>query len=186
MSAPQPLTVRPPTTSEQERYERIKYNFSLGLLVVCPLIIALPPRKLDFYTFGLGMCWVFAADQVVTARSGEGILENLAYRLQRSKMQKASSDKAKELQERLERAQLGGQGRERGMVDKLWMGQEGENWKEKRMREEREAFEAGKGYSGIILDQIWEVWNGGKPKEEASKEESMPAAILKKDEPGKD
>ncbi len=54
------------------------------------------------------------------------------------------------------------------------------------MREEREALEAGKGYSGIILDQIWEVLNGGKPTEEASKEESMPAASVKKDDSGKE
>lgn len=45
---------------------------------------------------------------------------------------------------------------------KLWMGSESEGWKERRVREEREALEEGRGYAGLILDQIWEVWNWGK------------------------
>ncbi|KAK3378310.1 hypothetical protein B0H63DRAFT_479526 [Podospora didyma] len=35
-------------------------------------------------------------------------------------------------------------------------------WKRKRLQEEREALaEGGKGYSGLIVDQVWEVWNQG-------------------------
>ena len=88
-------------------------------------------------------------------------------------------EKARDVQERLKRerllrAQPGGQGSERGeegnakekgVVEKLWMGQEGEGWKERRIREEREALEEGRGYGGLIVDQIWEVWNWGKTKE---------------------
>ena len=56
------------------------------------------------------------------------------------------------------------------MARKLWMGEEGEGWKEKRMREEKEAMEEGKGYGDIILDQIWEVWNWGKTEEDEEDE----------------
>lgn len=55
------------------------------------------------------------------------------------------------------------------------MGQEEEGWMEKRLREEQKALEEGKGYSGLIMDQIWEVWNWGKPKEEPEKEKPVTA-----------
>jgi hypothetical protein len=47
------------------------------------------------------------------------------------------------------------------------MGGESEDWKQKREAEHKKSFEEGKGMSGIILEQIGEVWNGnwrGKPK----------------------
>lgn len=42
-------------------------------------------------------------------------------------------------------------------------------WKVERDRREKEAFEQGKGYSDLILDQIWEVWNWKKDKPDESK-----------------
>ena len=50
----------------------------------------------------------------------------------------------------------------KGMGKRLWMGGEREGWKERRLREEREALEEGRGYGGLIWDQIWEVWNWEK------------------------
>ncbi|MCJ1482447.1 hypothetical protein MMC06_002612 [Schaereria dolodes] len=63
-----------------------------------------------------------------------------------------------------------------GMAKKAWLGGEGEDWKEKRLREEKEALETGKGYSGLIIDQIWDVWNGGKVDNERNEgnEETRP------------
>jgi len=61
--------------------------------------------------------------------------------------------------------------RERGVLEKVWMGGEGDDWKAKRDAKEKEALEEGKGYGGLIMDQIWEVWNGGKEKVEQIKEE---------------
>ncbi|KAK3952813.1 hypothetical protein QBC32DRAFT_340607 [Pseudoneurospora amorphoporcata] len=53
-----------------------------------------------------------------------------------------------------------------GVLTKIWMGDEKEGWKEKRLEEEKKALESGKGYGSLIMDQIWEVWNqegkGGK------------------------
>jgi len=34
------------------------------------------------------------------------------------------------------------------------------------MREEREALEEGRGYGSLIVEQIWEVWNWDKEKDE--------------------
>ncbi|KAK3403172.1 hypothetical protein B0T20DRAFT_400208 [Sordaria brevicollis] len=46
-----------------------------------------------------------------------------------------------------------------GVLTKIWMGDEKEGWKEKRLEEEKKALESGKGYGSLIMDQIWEVWN---------------------------
>ena len=110
---------------------------------------------------------------------GVGLLERM-----RGRGDHLPTEKARDVQERLKREKLlrsgpGGQGmgdritgsgEEFGgiaaMGKKLWMGEEGEGWKEKRMREEREAMEEGKGYGGMIMDQIWEVWNWGKTEDD--------------------
>lgn len=52
----------------------------------------------------------------------------------------------------------------RGLAKKIWMGEEKEGWKERRMREERRNVEQGKGVADVIVEQVKEVW--GVPKEE--------------------
>ncbi|KAI9732909.1 MAG: hypothetical protein M1835_003480, partial [Candelina submexicana] len=61
--------------------------------------------------------------------------------------------------------------RKKGLVEKIWMGDEDEGWKERRIREEKEAIEEGRGYSGLIMDQIWEVWNWGKKSDRDDEDE---------------
>lgn len=48
----------------------------------------------------------------------------------------------------------------RGLIERIWMGGEKEGWREKRMEEERKALEEGKGYGGLIMEQVREVWKG--------------------------
>lgn len=57
----------------------------------------------------------------------------------------------------------------KGLLGKLWMGEEEEGWKERRLEEERRALEEGKSYTDIILEQIWEVWNWDKKKGDEGK-----------------
>lgn len=73
---------------------------------------------------------------------------------------------------------------QKGLLEKIWMGSEGEDWKAKRDRREKEALEEGRGYGGLIMDQIWEVWNWGKDKNEQVKEidEKVVAERKAKDE----
>ncbi|KAF2970020.1 hypothetical protein GQX73_g3533 [Xylaria multiplex] len=52
---------------------------------------------------------------------------------------------------------------EKGILEKIWMGNAAPDWKEKRDQKEKEALqEGGGGYWGLIMDQIAEVWSGGK------------------------
>ncbi|KAK4448179.1 putative rhomboid family membrane protein [Podospora aff. communis PSN243] len=76
---------------------------------------------------------------------------------ERIKMEASMDDESRKRAEmaRRERAMS-----ERGIVGRLWMGDEEEGWKEKRMEEERKALESGKGYWDMISEQIAEVWRG--------------------------
>ncbi|KAI0408086.1 hypothetical protein F4802DRAFT_619286 [Xylaria palmicola] len=59
-----------------------------------------------------------------------------------------------------------GKAKERGVLEKIWMGNAEPDWKEKRDQREKEALkEGGGGYWGLITDQIAEVWSGGKKEE---------------------
>lgn len=62
-----------------------------------------------------------------------------------------------------------------GLARKLWYGngREGPGWKERRMREEMEALEEGKGYGDLISDAVREVFGGkvGREDVERFKEE---------------
>lgn len=60
--------------------------------------------------------------------------------------------------------------KELGILQRLWIGGEGRDWKKKRDQREKEALEEGKGYGDLIMDQIWEVWNRGEKKMEEVKE----------------
>ncbi|KAI1365330.1 hypothetical protein F5Y08DRAFT_352826 [Xylaria arbuscula] len=62
---------------------------------------------------------------------------------------------------------------DKGILEKIWMGNAPPDWKEARDRREKEALqEGGGGYLGLITDQIAEVWGGGKKKEEEGGESS--------------
>jgi hypothetical protein len=71
---------------------------------------------------------------------------------------------------RLREQERGQKEKERGLLEKVWMGNEGDDWKEKRDRREREALEEGKGYWDLIKEQIWDVWSSGEKKLEELKE----------------
>ena len=70
---------------------------------------------------------------------------------------------------------------ERGLLEKVWMGSEGEDWKAKRDQREKEALAEGKGYGGLIMDQIWEVWSWGREKTEEIKEKDEKVVAERKE-----
>jgi hypothetical protein len=55
---------------------------------------------------------------------------------------------------------------DKSILEKVWLGGEGNDWKAKRDQREKEALEQGRGYGDLIMDQIWEVWSWGKGKGE--------------------
>ncbi|KAF2822163.1 hypothetical protein CC86DRAFT_373342 [Ophiobolus disseminans] len=181
MSTP---TVTPPIPPEQRlaleqqaRYNRIVRNLAIGGVIACPLIIALPPRKLDLYTFTLAVGFYLSADHLCTVNTGRGLVQQLAPR----RLDAMPTEQAREMQRRIREEREKGRmlsgesgAEEKGIFGRLWMGDEKDDWKERRLEEERKALEEGKGYMDMIFEQIWDVWNWDKKKgdgEEGSKKE---------------
>lgn len=88
-------------------------------------------------------------------------------------LERWSGEQKRALLEAYEREQReGGQEQgEKGILEKIWMGDAKPDWKETRGRKEKEALkEGGGGYWGLITDQIAEVWSGKKDEGDVSKE----------------
>jgi hypothetical protein len=191
MATPQPHILTPEerlALEQKARYDRITRNIAIGGLTLCPLIAVMPPRKLDWYTLSLGIGFYLSADHLATQYNGRSLLQQVSFR---SPIEALPTEKAKEtsriLKEREEaerdkarreaaRMGLAGPQKEsKPWWKKLWMGDEEEGWRERRMEEERKAFEEGKSYTDVILEQIWEVWTwekkGGKKEEKDANDE---------------
>ena len=89
--------------------------------------------------------------------------------------------KGEELAERSRAEKEQKEKEDRGLLEKVWMGSEGEDWKAERDQREKEALEDGRGYGGLIMDQIWEVWNWGQKKTEEIKEKDEEVIAERKD-----
>ena len=143
--------------------------------MLCPAIMLLPPRKLDLYTFSLCIGFYLSADHLAQTSYNRPLLSlmmpSFGSPIPDALPTERAQANAKILQERREREDLERARREgvtkkpeKGLLGKLWMGEEEEGWKERRLAEERKALEEGKTYTDMILEQIWEVWNWDKKK----------------------
>ncbi|KAK3359803.1 hypothetical protein B0T25DRAFT_601078 [Lasiosphaeria hispida] len=54
---------------------------------------------------------------------------------------------------------------ERGVIGRLWLGDEEEGWQKRRLEKEKEALESGKSYWDLIVEQMAEVWGSKKEDE---------------------
>ncbi|XMA20451.1 hypothetical protein WAI453_013242 [Rhynchosporium graminicola] len=195
-------TSLPPSRTLSSRDELYR-NVALGAVIVCPIIILIPPRKVDIYTVALTAGFFAGGNHLSAHYTGASIVQRFASRVESLGSQSLPL-KAVETQRRLkeerERRDAGtlegrigvgkieGAGREkvdgvlaelrakeaenkeRGLLEKVWMGGEGKDWKAKRDAKEKEALDEGRGYGGLIMDQFWEVWSWGKDKVEEVKE----------------
>ncbi|OJJ88466.1 uncharacterized protein ASPGLDRAFT_42040 [Aspergillus glaucus CBS 516.65] len=169
-------------------YQRFKNYAALTFLVTSPILIALPPRKLDHLTVLLTGAFCVSANHLTHERTGRSIMDRLESRLSRHSaiISGLPSERAQEIQARVRASrekQLrdGGlsedeieklrtrQTQEKGMAERVWMGGEEEGWKQRRLREEAEALAEGKGYGDLIQEYVSDVWSWGK-KDSDSKE----------------
>jgi len=169
------------TTKRAEDYVRFKHLAALTFVFAAPVLIALPPRKLDLYTVSLGTAFIFSANHLTVERTGRSITEHIGSRISRTPpiMRNLPSEKAEALQAQLRAAReaqirdgaVAGeeleklkrrQRQEAGVAERIWMGGETEGWKERRLKEEQKALDEGKGYGDLIKEHIWEVWNWGR------------------------
>lgn len=172
----------PDHEKQQKDFYRFLHVASLSTLVIAPIIIALPPRKLDLYTFSLGGAFVISANYQTKQRTGQGLVWHLHRPLglsQQTRDFQAAQLRAREQKRLLEEASTLATPAEKkrglGIQEKakeIWMGGETEGWQERRMREEQEKLAQGASYSSLIIDQIWDVWNWGDRSKKSDKEDA--------------
>jgi hypothetical protein len=175
-------TIQPPLTPEQrlaleekQRTQRILRNVAIGGAIACPIIILMPPRKLDLYTFSLGIGFYLSADHLCEHYTGRGFVQQFIPATVADPM---PTEKAREMQRKIAeerekgRKALGaGPEQNSGVLQKLWMGDEKEGWRERRLEEEKKAMEEGKSFSDMIFEQVWDVWNWDKKGKNGEKKE---------------
>ena len=157
-------------------FESFIHNASLATLVLAPTLILLPPRKLDFYTFSLSTAFVLSGTQLYSERAArlrrEGAGNWIGLPAKAQQIKDREEVRRRNLLEEgyvVHTEQERSKGKGSVLEEKareMWMGGETEGWKERRLAEERKKLAEGEGYGGMIMDQIWEVWNWGEKKAE--------------------
>lgn len=192
MSTPDPASKPPGSASptspgnpanpqaDLERWNKLFYNTSLGIVIACPVIALLPPRKMDLYTFGLGIAWFMSAGYVVEHKTGKGLLWHIGAMIpsegnrrriaqeQEREMMREGLRWQGETPRAMEQEQQ--QQQKRGFWKRIWMGGERDDWVEERMRKEKEALEDGRGYAGLIADQVREAFGYKDTEDEDDKD----------------
>ena len=145
------------------RFEAVKKNTAIACLVICPTLALLPPRKLDFYTFSLVGVWLASANHVTYTYTGRSAWQRLAIP---KPAFPAQQSRYEEVQRQLREQGIKGAEKSgsKGPLESVWMGAEKEGWKEKRMREEREALERGESYGQLIAKHFRDALGFGDKK----------------------
>lgn len=171
MSHPQPPQ-RQPTSNETERYARAIHNTALVALVACPVLILIPPRKLDFYTFSLCGATAYSANYLIRERTGRSIWQHVQPARESGSLLRHSSVESASLHRPLQAISRETQDSEQ---QKVSVNQQVQNqrdaWKLQREKEIEEDIEEGKGFGDMIMDQIWEVWNWGKKRDDEDEDD---------------
>lgn len=140
---------------QQQRYDGLRYKVSAALLVACPVLALLPPRKIDWYTFGLGSAWLYCLTDVSSAHGRDMLLgfrrkDDIALKM----AQKPEAEGVK----------VGG-------------------WRGDRIKDYRKREQEAESYGSIIMEQIWDVWeqkDRNKKGEKADPGVNVREEILKK------
>ena len=170
MSHPQ-APQRQPTEAEILKYAQTLRTTAMVTAVACPLLALLPPRKLDFFTAGLGITTIYSTNYLVRDYTGRSIQQHITgYRppvLARENMQKDEAQTQASDAVRLQRQEaLMSSNKEGTSIAEQVEGTRQAKWAQERNQEVQDALDVGKGFGDIIMDQIYEVWNWGKKRGE--------------------
>ncbi|KAK1247880.1 hypothetical protein MKX07_000768 [Trichoderma sp. CBMAI-0711] len=141
------------------------HKSALAGAIISPLAMLLPPRKADIRLLVLMGTFSLCTNQLAYEYTGQSIYARFGSRVGSifdtglPEGAKRTQQLLKEQRER-EAAQRQSQSQSKSVLKDVWMGGEGEDWKEKRASEHKKAFEEGKGMSDIILEQVAEVFSG--------------------------
>lgn len=167
------------------------HNSAIGVAILGPIALLMPPRRVGLQAMLLSGGTFWATNVLAYDWTGESMTQRFDRRWQ-TMFASGLPEKAKRNQElmRLERERREAllpeaerralqeerekkEAASRGIVSRLWMGSEKEDWRQERARKEKETLENGEGYGTLIMDQVKEVFSGSKKGEgEQEKEEN--------------
>lgn len=149
-------------------------------VVLGPLALFTPPRKMGLQALLLASGTFYASNILAYDYTGQSMYQRFVrrwnnmvdgglpekarhtqelMRLERERREGALPEaERRRLQEDRERKEMAA----RGPLQRLWMGNEKENWREERARKDKEALEEGKGYGDLIVEQVKEVFGSEK------------------------
>ncbi|KAI5290096.1 hypothetical protein KEM54_002447 [Ascosphaera aggregata] len=179
MSAPSLSSQQDLARQRAEEFVKMKRYAAMAFIVASPILIAMPPRKIDFYTVSLCGAFAISANHLITERTGMGIGEQVLHRMTPNIMKHLPSERAEEVQAQLrarretrmrdpnttaeEYAKLKKRNEQsQGVLERIWMGGETEDWKQRRLAEEAKALEQGKGYWDLICDHVKDAFSWNK------------------------
>ncbi|KIW34240.1 uncharacterized protein PV07_01033 [Cladophialophora immunda] len=163
---------------------------TLAACFLAPALIALPPRKLDLFTFSLTGAFVAAANYQLRERTGLGFMGHASRRFHIRQMPRhglevtasTNGDQRLPFEHMVpDTARESGGSALQDKARGAWTRGQNEDWKQRRLEEEQEKLEQGEGYGSMIVDQIWEVWNQGEKKVDELKERDEEAVQKRKD-----
>ena len=170
------------TARREAEYLRFKHYAAITCLVACPILVALPPRKLDSLTVIQVSAFGMSANYVLREQTGKSVIGHISARItnptedlprnvpsKRAQIVQAKLRELKEAQlrdgstvaEELEKLQALRQP-DQELSQQVRVGSESENWKVKRLQEEQKALDEGKGYGYLIKEYFSDAWPWGK------------------------
>jgi hypothetical protein len=166
----------------------INYTW-MAMAVLCPIAMALPPRRMDIRFMVLSGGFSFSTDQLLREYTGRGVYQRFSDRLSgafTSELPERAKETQRRLREERERREAVLPEEERralentrrkatvGLFGGLLSADEGEGWKEKRLEAHRKGMEEGKGISDLIMDHVSEAFKGkdGEAKKDDESDES--------------
>ena len=132
-------------------YTTFVHNSALAGLIIAPILILLPPRKLDLYTFTLSGTFVISANQLFREKTGVGLLNYVSGA--RGQQGDVATSAHRLLEEPIPNSRDTSSSVLEQRAKEMWMGKE-KDWKEERLKEEQEKFAEGETRGGIIMDQV--------------------------------
>jgi len=164
-----------PDLAQQQRlttdYGRFLHASTLAGCILAPVLIALPPRKVDLFTFSLSGAFIASANYQVRERTGLGIMGHASKPfISRASIRAQVEDDPSPIatQHRILEEPAGSSIKSES--SSILQTKAQDDWKAQRLREEQEKLDQGEGYGSMIADQIWQVWNQGEKNMEEVKE----------------
>lgn len=183
---------QPPSDQDKFVTPTLMHYGAWAGVILGPIALFMPPRRVGFQALLLASGTSYATNILAYDYTGESIYQRFVrrwdnalngglpekaqrtqelLRLERERREAAlpEAERRRLQEERLRREQA-----QRGLLQKLWMGSETDDWRAERARKEKEALDEGRGYGDLIVEQVKEVFSSSDKKdgEEEKKEDA--------------